>query len=196
MDGYLGQVMVFAGFFIPKKWSSCAGQLLQISQNQAFYAVMGTTYGGDGRTNFGLPDLRGRTPVGEGQGSGLSDIRLGQRGGIESFNLTTSQLPAHTHTGIFSTGSGYGTVSPSAFAGRGSLTNDPTGRFPAKTATGTDIYADTFDTQMGSSSMDITVSDIKIQILDTGAGVPVFCRSPFLGMYWIICVDGLFPSRN
>ena len=196
MDGFLGQVIVFAGTYAPKGWYYCYGQLLSISQFQPLYALLGTTYGGDGGATFKLPDLRGRTPVGEGTGSGLSYIELGQQGGIESFNLTTSQLPAHSHTATFVEASASGAAMPPAFAGRGALTNDPTGRFPAKTATGTDIYADTSDTQMGISEVKVSVDYVQMTIGKTGSGAPVPCRSPFLGMYWIICTNGLFPARN
>ena len=196
MDGYLAQVMVFAGNYAPKNWAPCEGQEIAISQLPALFAVMGITYGGNGVTTFGFPDLRGRSPVGWGQGSELSFIPLGGHGGIESFTLTTSQLPTHNHTATFAGAAASGAVSPSAFGGRGTLTNDPTGRFPAKTATGTNIYADSSDTQMGQSPVDVTVSNVLMQIGSTGGSMPVGCRSPYLGMFWIICTDGLFPSRN
>ena len=197
MDGFLGQVIVFAGTFAPRNWALCNGQVISISSYQALFSLLGTNYGGDGRNTLGVPDLRGRTPVGTGAGPGLSHIGLGQLGGAEGFILKSpSQLPAHSHPSTFLGASASGKVSPSAFGGRGNLTNDPTGRFPAKTATGTDIYADSSNTQMGQSDVNVTVSDAQMLIGDTGMSEPVEHRSPYLGMNWIICTNGLYPSRN
>ena len=92
-DPFIAEIMIFAGNFAPRGWAFCDGQLLPISSYQALFSLIGTTYGGDGRSTFGLPDLRGRTAVHEGSGPGLSNIRLGQRGGSE-----TIIIPAHTHT--------------------------------------------------------------------------------------------------
>ncbi|MCA9638552.1 MAG: phage tail protein [Myxococcales bacterium] len=98
MEPFLGQIMMFAGNFAPRGWALCDGQLLPISQNQALFSILGTTYGGDGRTTFALPDLRGRAPIHAGHGPGLSDYRLGQKGGAESVTLTVNQMPSHNHT--------------------------------------------------------------------------------------------------
>ena len=87
-DPFIGEVIMFAGNFAPRGWAFCDGQLLAISQHQALFSILGTTYGGDGRTTFGLPDLRGRVPLHVGNGPGLSSYRLGQKGGTESVGLT------------------------------------------------------------------------------------------------------------
>jgi len=87
MNPFLAQIVLFGGNFAPRGWAFCDGQLLAISQNDALFSLLGTTYGGDGRTSFGLPDLRGRTPIGPRNGPGLSDYRLGQRGGVEDVTL-------------------------------------------------------------------------------------------------------------
>ncbi len=97
MEPFIGSVVLFAGNFAPRGWAFCNGQLLPISQNQALFSILGTTYGGDGRTTFALPDLRGRAPIHWGQGPGLSNFVLGQQSGAETVTLTTAQLPAHTH---------------------------------------------------------------------------------------------------
>ena len=89
---------MFAGNFAPRAWAYCDGQLLAISQNDALFSLLGTIYGGDGRTTFGLPDMRGRVPVHEGTGPGLSERRLGSKGGGENVTLTANQIPSHTHT--------------------------------------------------------------------------------------------------
>jgi microcystin-dependent protein len=97
MDQYIGQLMLFAGNFAPRGWAFCHGQLLSIAQNSALFSLLGTTYGGDGRTTFGLPDLRGRAPIGMGQGPGLSNITQGEMAGAAAVTLTTAQMPAHSH---------------------------------------------------------------------------------------------------
>lgn len=96
-DPLLGEIMLFAGNFAPRGWALCNGQLLAISQNQALFSILGTTYGGDGRTTFALPDLRGRLPMHAGSGPGLTPRRLGEMGGAETRTLNINQLPAHTH---------------------------------------------------------------------------------------------------
>src|ERR1041384_4599952 len=98
MDPFIGQIIMFAGNFAPQGWAFCAGQLMSISQNTALFSILGTTYGGNGQTTFALPALRSRTPVGPGQGPGLSNITLGEVSGTETVTLLTTQMPAHTHS--------------------------------------------------------------------------------------------------
>ena len=97
MDEYIGIIKLFAGNFAPRNWALCQGQLLPIAQNQALFSILGTTYGGNGTTNFALPDLRGRTPICFGQGPGLQPYVQGQTGGVETVTLIQTQIPAHTH---------------------------------------------------------------------------------------------------
>ena len=99
MEPTLGEVRMFAGNFAPRAWALCEGQLLAINSNQALFSILGTTYGGDGRTSFGLPDLRGRGPISPGTGPGLPSYREGQRGGATTNVLNVTQIPAHNHTG-------------------------------------------------------------------------------------------------
>jgi microcystin-dependent protein len=97
MEGMIGEVRMFAGNFAPRNWALCEGQLLPISENTALFSILGTTYGGDGRTTFALPDLRGRVPIQHGQGQGLSAYNLGQKGGHEEITLTNLNMPSHNH---------------------------------------------------------------------------------------------------
>src|SRR6478672_10112699 len=97
-EPFLAEIIMFAGNFAPRGWAFCQGQILSIAQNTALFSLLGTTYGGNGQTTFALPDLRGRVPVGTGQGPGLSNYDLGQVSGSESVTLTVSQMPAHNHT--------------------------------------------------------------------------------------------------
>src|SRR5690242_20983611 len=98
MEGTIAEIRMFAGNFAPRNWAFCASQILSIAQNTALFSLLGTTYGGNGQTTFALPDFRGRTPVGWGQGPGLSNYDLGQVGGTETSTLTVQTMPAHTHT--------------------------------------------------------------------------------------------------
>ena len=103
-DPYIGEIMAFAGNFAPRNWARCEGQLLPISQNTALFSLLGTTYGGDGRTTFGLPDLNNRLPMHAGRGPGLSSRRLGERGGQTEVQLTEQNMPPHTHTAMVKAG--------------------------------------------------------------------------------------------
>src|SRR3954471_16909667 len=98
MDGTIGEIRLFAGNFAPRNWAFCNGQLMPIAQNTALFSILGTTFGGNGQTTFGLPDFRGRVSVGTGQGTGLTNHDLGEQSGTENVTLSTAQMPAHTHT--------------------------------------------------------------------------------------------------
>ena len=195
MDGFIGQVMVFAGTFAPRNWAFCHGQTYSIANNQAFYSIIGTIYGGDGRTSFKLPDLRGGSPVGAGTRPGLQNVPLGQTAGIDFYRLSVSHLPSHTHSAGFN-GTPSATVTPGAFSGRATLTNEVTGNYPAQTASGTDIYATSANTQMGASPVTVSLSGVTINVSHTGGGQDIDNRSPYVGMNWVICSQGVYPSRN
>jgi microcystin-dependent protein len=171
VDPLLGQISMFAGNFAPRGWALCDGRLLLISQYTQLYSVLGTTYGGDGRTTFALPDLRGRAPIHEGQGPGLSDKRLGQRGGAEQVILQVSNLPSHTHSLNASTATG--------------TSNVPTGNVHADTSVFDKEYATTANTAMSGTA-----------IGNTGGNIPVSIVQPYLTINYIIALQGTFPSRN
>ena len=107
-DPFIAEIIMFGGNFAPRGWAFCDGQLLSISSNSALFSILGTTYGGDGRTTFGLPDLRGRVAMHPGSGPGLTQRRLGEKSGMETVTLTTNQIPSHNHTAT-ATASGTGT---------------------------------------------------------------------------------------
>jgi microcystin-dependent protein len=171
VDPLLGQISMFAGNFAPRGWALCDGQLLLIDQNQRLFSILGTTYGGDGRTTFALPDLRGRAPIHEGQGTSLSDKRLGQRGGAEQVILQVSNLPSHTHSLNASTATG--------------TSNVPTGNVHADTSVFDKEYATTANTAMSGTA-----------IGNTGGNIPVSIVQPYLTINYIIALQGVFPSRN
>lgn len=172
MDPFLGQIILFAGNFAPKGWALCNGQLLPISSNSALFAILGTTYGGDGRTTFGLPDLSGRTPIGAGQGPGLSARALGERGGTETVTLLTSNMPAHTHL---------------AMASNSATSDSPEGGFWAPASQGGNPIS-AFGSQ-GSVAMNSQAVSVA------GGSVPHSNMQPFLAMNYIIATQGVFPVR-
>jgi len=180
MEGTIGEIRMFAGTFPPRDWAFCSGQLLSIAQNTALFSILGTTYGGNGQTTFALPDLRSRTAIGVGQGPGLSNISLGEQSGTETVTLLTTQMPAHTHATS-------GTLAMGAKNGAGDSIS-PTGNYPAVVA-GTNFYSTTQDAQMAPLNGSLTIGV-------AGNSQPVPIRNPYLGMNYIICLFGIFPSRN
>jgi len=181
MDEYLAIIKMFAGTFAPRGFMFCQGQLVNIASNTPLFALLGTTFGGDGQTTFALPDLRGRAPVGTGQGPGLSYISEGQQGGGNSVTMTSSQLPMHTHVGVVS-------IKPPV-NGEASNADTPDGAYPA--TAGSQIYNSSptpglfGGTYQGKVTMGIA-----------GGSQPLPISNPFLGMNYIICTEGYFPPRN
>ena len=165
---YVGEIRIFAGNFAPVGWALCDGQLLAISQNEVLFQLIGTTYGGDGVTTFALPDLRGRIPVHQGQGSGLSSYVIGQSGGAESATLTTAQLPIHTHAAWAASGVGH--------------ISEPQGAIPA-------AHRDypVFDSAPGAAMA-------ASALASSGGSQPHENMAPFLGVNFIISLFGIFPS--
>lgn len=184
IEPYLSNVTVFAGNFAPRGWMFCQGQLLQIAAYDALYSLLGTTYGGDGVSTFGLPDLRGRVAVHPGQGQGLSNYFLGQVGGSESTTMTSLQLPAHTHALLSFTSAGPGASSDPG------TTDMPTNAVPAQINGASSNYS----TAPGTESLGPSVSNGNTAA--AGGSQPIDIRSPFLAMNYIICVEGIYPSRN
>jgi microcystin-dependent protein len=175
-DPFIGEIIMFGGNFAPRGWAFCNGQLLPIAQNTALFSILGTTYGGDGKTTFALPDLRGRVAISPGQGPGLSNYQLGQAGGTESVTLTTAQIPAHNHL-----------LAANSSAGDQS---SPLGNFPAAVN----------DPGAGSQSngYSATSNGTMAGTASTPAGgsQPHTNIEPFLCVNFIIALEGIFPSRN
>jgi microcystin-dependent protein len=171
-DPYLGQITMFAGNFAPRGWAFCDGQLLPISSYDALFSILGTTYGGDGRTTFALPDLRGRVAMHAGNGNGLSPRSLGQKGGTETNTITVNQMPPHNH-------------SVNAVTTDGN-TNVPTNALPANTKT--------LDKEYSTDANDTTMKSNMINI--TGGGQPVNNIQPYQTVNYIIALYGVYPSRN
>ena len=167
-EPFIAQIMLFGGNFAPRGWAFCSGQLLPIAQNTALFSLLGTTFGGNGQTTFALPDLRGRVPVHPGQGPGLSNVLLGEVGGSETRTLSVGQLPSHSHGAAVTQGA------------QGSTR--PSGMVPSAGG----AYAAAPD---GS-----TFNPAFIQA--AGGSQPFDIRQPYLGVNYIIALEGIFPSRN
>ena len=185
---FIGQITYFAGTFAPRGYEFCNGQVLPINQNSALFAIVGTTYGGDGQTTFALPDLRGRVPIHSGggsQGPGISrPYQLGERAGAESVTLTPGQLPAHTHTAALNANTAKGTAATPAAGlqlSRAVDGDDDPNATPF-------IYGPTTTTGQ--------VPLAGVQVSPTGNNQAVSVLQPYLGLNAIIATTGIFPSRN
>ena len=196
MEAYIGVIMGWGPTFAPRGWMFCQGQLLSIAQNTALFSLLGVTYGGNGQSTFGLPNLQGRVPVGAGQSQGTSMYMQGQSGGAESTTLTVPQLPAHNHVATPAL-----TSSILASSGNASLAA-PSGSEVLAKAVG-------LDSQEGAVSVSIyapsTSANTTLQggpvsgtvgIAPTGNSQPVPILQPFQVIQYLICVQGLFPPRN
>lgn len=181
MEGYIAEIRMFAGNFAPRSWAFCQGQLMSIAQNTALFALVGTTYGGNGQTTFGLPDFRGRVAVGTGQGPGLFNIDLGEMAGVNTTTLIITNLPAHNHT----------VTGTATLKGNNDAPNstDPTGRYLAASNIYTNQAGDLANMNAGAIGLNLTTAI-------AGNNQPFSIMQPYLGMNYIICLEGIFPSRN
>lgn len=172
-EPFLGEIKMFGGNFAPRSYSFCNGQLVSIAQNTALFSLLGTTFGGDGQTTFGLPDLRGRVPIHQGQGPGLSPYVMGQVSGAETVTLLSSQLPAHNHTVTCSTGGGNAVAPANNF-----WASEP------------NAEAASFSNAAANTAMSPAAIGLS------GGGQAHDNMAPFLCLSFIIAVEGVFPSRN
>lgn len=170
-EPFVGEIRMFAGNFAPRGWAFCDGQLLAVSQNDALFSLLGTIYGGDGRTTFGLPDLRGRVPLHAGDGPGLSPRRLGAKGGAEKVTLTVNQMPSHDHK-----------VSVSSAGG---IESNARGEYLANSPNVSMWRAATPDESMNAES-----------ISDVGGSRSHTNVAPFLCVHFIMALVGIYPSRH
>lgn len=174
MEPFIGQIMGFGGNYAPRGWAFCNGQLMAISSNTALFSILGTTYGGDGRTTFALPDLQGRAPIHWGNGPGLSPVFLGERAGTETVTLTQANLPPHNHTATLH--------AETVIANQ----SNPNNRMLALG----EFYADLDPVE------DRTMAPESITVGTTGGGTSFGIRSPYLAISMIIALQGIFPPHN
>lgn len=179
MEGTIGEIRLFAANFAPRDWSYCNGALLAISTNTALFSILGTTYGGDGRVTFGLPNLAGRSAVGVGQGPGLSYYDLGEMTGTNTKTLTIANLPSHTHT------AGGNIIIP-ASSDEGDSSTPANNVLASKSSM--------YTSEAGDSST--KAIPLNIQVSVAGSSIPLNITQPSLGMNYIICLYGIYPSRN
>jgi len=194
-DPFIGQIMMVGFNFAPQSWALCNGQLLPISQNTALFSLIGTNYGGDGRSTFGLPDLRGRAPIHQGQGPGLSARNMGQAGGIESVTLSQLEMPSHTHNANLNLNVSV-TSALKASAGLGGGTATAAGNALGQIET---IYSEnTPDQTMDAASIDSTVTDggSGVAVNPAGGSRPHQNMQPFQVVNFVICLYGIFPPRS
>ncbi|NJN18300.1 MAG: phage tail protein [Oscillochloris sp.] len=176
----LAEIYMFAGNFAPRGYAFCQGQLLAISSNTALFSLLGTTYGGNGQTTFALPDLRGRVPVGTGQGPGLSNVVLGEMSGAMSTTLTINNMPIHAHTA---------TATVNAVSGTGN-TSGPANALPA----GSSARDNQYSTAGGNTTM--AAGMVGVTVNQAGGSQPFNIMQPYLGMNFVIALEGIYPSRN
>jgi len=199
---FLGQIEMFASNFAPRGWAFCNGQLLAIAQNSALFALLGTTYGGDGRTTFGLPDLRGRAPLHSGNGNagpGLSRHPLGQRTGLQTNTLHVNQLPYHSHSIYHSGELPTGAIRTGDTSGN--PTDSPVGAYPTTLSAdfgGEAVTSQGYSTTAPNSIMAADCIDINLNGVTTATGgsQPLHNMQPYLAVNFIIAMVGTFPSRN
>lgn len=184
-EPFIGEVKLLGFQFPPLGYSLCQGQTMSIAEYSALFALIGTTYGGNGTTTFNLPDLQGRVPIGQGQGPGLPDYTLGEEAGFPSVSLTTANLPAHIHTLnsmrvkiAANETSGSNNSAVDSFAGN----NDNNGVW-AETATPGLFMAPGAAVVSGSTDI-------------IGSNMPIGIMNPYLVMNYSIAIEGIFPSRN
>lgn len=200
MEGYIGEIRHFAGNFAPRGWLFCQGQQLAISQYDALFALIGTTYGGDGQNSFSLPDFRGRVALGTGQGPGLSTVVLGALAGTETVTLTQTNLPAHTHTVITTPINPALTVSVnSAQASAHTATNGASIASAGYMASGSFVPNLGFNTATPAVALNpgtVDLTSVTVNNANIGGSLPHNNMQPYLVVNFIICIEGIFPSRN
>lgn len=180
MEGTIGEIRMFGGNFAPRSWALCEGQLLAISSNSALFSILGTTFGGDGRTTFGLPDMRGRAALGAGNGPGLSDYRLGAKLGVENVTLNITQIPSHNHS---AGGTLKAVVAPAN-------SNNPNAKNFGLAAAGVNLYI------AGANNMAMAANNVSVTLGNTGGNQSHTNMMPFQVVNYIIALQGVYPSRS
>lgn len=179
MDPFLGEIKAVGFPWAPRGWALCQGQLVSVAQYTALFSLIGTQFGGDGQTTFGLPDLRGRAPIGYGQGAGLQqNYPIGQKAGVETVTLTNAQMPAHTHN-----------VMVDAFPG---TTAAPQGNHFAQIEAGGDAPLSSFTSGNPTTPATLNANTLDIQ----GASQAHENRSPYQAVNYIIALEGIYPPRS
>ncbi|MEM6271461.1 MAG: tail fiber protein [Bacteroidota bacterium] len=185
MEGMIGEIRMFGGNFAPRTWALCNGQLLPIAQNTALFSIIGTIYGGDGRTTFALPDIRGRAVIGPGNGPGLPNYREGKGGGVERYTIAVTELPAHNHLASIKANNAAGT------------SNTPEDNYFATVFGRANTSPPSIaQLAMYASTANGTLRSDAVALANTGGGQAVENMMPFTTVNYVICLQGVFPSRS
>jgi microcystin-dependent protein len=193
-DPIIGSVDLWPVSWAPVDWVICNGALLPINQYAALFSLLGTTFGGNGSTTFGIPNLQGRVAVGAGTSPSGTQYALGAVGGAES--VTAAQMPAHTHGATLTPPVYTGTVTPKAGTGKITLVNDPTGNYPGQTTGSTTIYTSANNVNMGSSPVSLNTSPPgSVTVQSTGSASPMRILPPYQVLNYIIALNGIYPQR-
>ncbi|MDX1911326.1 MAG: tail fiber protein [Saprospiraceae bacterium] len=176
MEGTMATIMMFAGNFAPTNWAFCDGSLQSISENEALYSLIGTTYGGDGIQTFALPDLRSRIPIGAGNGAGLPSVALGQAAGTETHTLTQSEMPTHVHV---------------MSAKMTTTSNNANGASPAQNlgTASQNIY-------LAPAAVNTNLGGVNLTLGSTGSNQPFNIVQSYQAINYVICLYGIYPSRS
>lgn len=207
MDAFLGTIIAYAPSYAPRGWSFCNGQILQISQNEALYSLIGAQYGGNGSTTFALPNLNGRVPVGANMGgtpTGATSYSLGQDGGIDTVSLTSANMPMHTHTAVSTSNLTISdlTVQMPASTSPGNTATPGNTVSLAKAVDSSDGSANIYTTETNTylKPADVTGGtiggEITTTINPTGSSTPFDNRQPYQAVNYIIAVEGIYPART
>jgi microcystin-dependent protein len=186
-DPFIGEIKMVGFDYAPPGWAQCLGQLMPIQQNSALFSLLGVSFGGNGVQTFGLPDLRGRSPVGLGQGPGLQPVNMGAQGGAQSVTLTSTQMPMHTHVAaaavaIPASGADGTTDVPSPTANLAKAVDTATGAVP-------NIYVN------AAATTTLAPFNANVTVQAAGGNQPVPVQSPYIGLNFIIATQGVWPSR-
>ncbi|MEM9822608.1 MAG: tail fiber protein [Bacteroidota bacterium] len=186
MEPFIGQITMFGGNFAPRGWALCDGQLLAISSHSALFSLLGTTYGGDGRTTFALPDLRGRAGMHAGHGPGLSNRTLGAKTGTETNTLNQNQLPPHSHTAVVGGNISIGVSS--SIGDEGNPDGNVLAESPANVYSGNGASP--------GQALDGVSNGVTVNVLNNGGSQPINNMQPVQVVNYIIALQGIFPSRS
>ena len=187
MEEFIGVIKSFAGNFPPRGWQFCNGQIVAIAPNTALFSLIGTTYGGNGQTTFALPDLRGRAPIGQGQGPGLSNYAWGEPSGTENTSILINNLPAHNHAAV-------STLALNASTAAATVSTPAQGN---ALGAGKDINTDAVSMYTTATpNIPLAGGSVATTVGISGGSVPISILQPTLAISYIICFQGIFPSRN
>ncbi|TKB56627.1 phage tail protein [Ferrimonas aestuarii] len=200
MDPFIAQIIMFGGNFAPRGWAFCNGQLMAISSNNALFSLIGTTYGGDGRSTFALPDLRGRAPIHAGTGPGLTTRPLGYRSGTETVTLTPNQMPQHTHLASATNQAvSQLKLSPETGTSQSPIANGSIGAVgaPPKSSNSALIFNDDDEPSVIQNGMSVQTNvNTQVTLFNSGGSQWHNNMQPYLAVNYIIALYGTYPSRS